>query len=371
MGKEKDDKTMTDYFVEQKGGDLSKAIAAKKPKNLTYGPLNKNDYTQQFEDIVKAYLARQADSSKPEVVFSIENERLFVEMNGAKLDLSEILKNANLNQLIFNEEDTDNYMVLVHSKACKFPPGIRDLDHIPTAEDYKKREMEGKHPEALEALNLAEKSAINIYSGPFYATCNQMLRGDISRVSDLNSQQIGEVCATIAIGCAGLNKVSTSAPNYSYRIEENFDSALTQRRIDAVNSGGEVIQEMAFFSTADGFVPDDPTAMTREFLEVGCTAILLSDVRGKYIADISQRPVECEYLIAPTQMQWVGHHENEVGTHFFEAKPVQTPDGLTPQQLERNISRSADFKAQLNTVKTEGEEVKSEDDLEDKKGLQI
>ena len=230
-------------------------------------------------------------------------------------------------------------MQLVNSDKLKYKPSLQNIDHIPTMEDYEELEKSSKYPDAVSSLTLAEKTAVNIYTGPFYSISNSVLRGNSSKVEGFSSDEIAEIFVTSAMGCSGLAKASKSAPKYSYRIEDNFDPDLTQKRVDAVNNGGNITQEMGYFSTSAGLSSeDDVREMYTESLNAGLvSAIELTDLTGKYVASISQRPGECEYLIAPTQVQWVGHYQNEAGSHFFLAKPVQTPDGLTPRQLERTI----------------------------------
>ncbi|KTD25555.1 MULTISPECIES: hypothetical protein [Legionella] len=362
------DEEVIKAFVEQRGEELKQATKATTTVALEYGPLIKNDATIQFEKLIKAVLATQTNPSAPPVDFEVENDKLFATFDKQKYDVSELIKNANMNHLQFNDKDADSYMALLKSDKCQYPPALKGSSSIPTMADYEEQEKKGKHPEALKELNLAEKSAINIYTGGFYGVCNKVLRGNVSGLTGCSSQEIGEILATSAMGCAGLNKVSESEPHQTFRIEENFDPDFTQKRIDAVNSGGEITQEMGFFSTA--FAPSDDKDTNEMYTELlnsgGGTGVLLSDLRGKYVASIARKPDEFEYLVPPTQMQWIGHYETANGSHFFHAKPVQTLTHLTEEQkkstLLKNqqepaekdaptISASVDFKKRLSEAK--------------------
>ncbi|MDX1837250.1 hypothetical protein DIZ81_06650 [Legionella taurinensis] len=356
-------------FVKQDAAELTNATHAANTVALEYGPLNKNDATLQFEQLVKAFLATQVTPDAPPVTFKVENDKLMASFQGQDYNVSDLIKQANMNHLLFDEQDAANYMVLLQSPQCHYPPSLKHSSNpIPSMADYEAQEKQGKHPDALQGLNWAEKSAINIYSGGFYVVCNKVLRGDLSRIENHDSQQIGEILVTAAMGCAGLNKISESSPRFTFRVEENFSEEFTKKRIEAVERGGDVTVEMGFFSTA--FAPSDDemfNAMNTELFNAGGgTGIVLSDLRGKYIAGIASKPDEFEYLVPPTQMQWVGHYQTENGSHFFHARPVQTLTGLTAEQQKRTAPAndstpilSTDFKARLNDVKNaDGDEVK-------------
>ncbi|KTC96168.1 hypothetical protein [Legionella erythra] len=293
-------------FVKQDASQLTEATRAKHSIALEFGPLIKNEATVQFEQLVKAFLATQVNPNAPPVSFKVENDKLLATFQGQEVNVSDLIKHANMNHLLFDEEDAANYMVLLQSPQCHYTPSLKhSTNPIPSMTDYETQEKQGKHPDALKELNWAEKSAINIYSGGFYVVCNKVLRGDLSRIEDNDSQQIGEILATAAMGCAGLNKISETSPSHTFRVEENFSEEFTKKRIEAVERGGDVTLEMGFFSTA--FDPSEDemfNAMNTELFNAGGgTGIVLSDLRGKYIAGIASKPEEFEYLIPPTQMQ--------------------------------------------------------------------
>lgn len=326
------DKKIIDTYVGNKPEEVVKSL--KKPANkiaLEQGALQKNNYTYALEALITRFLQKQNDPTSRSVEFNIDNDKLMAIMDGREYDVSEIIKHANLNHLEFTPEDFDNFMYFIHNGNPEFMPFLDSAEGIPTMEDYEKREKEGLHPDGLKELSLAEKTAINIYTGPFYIYSNSLLRGNLNNI-DNDSKKIGEILATLAMCCSGLNKATVDVPQHSTRFEENFSEELTQKRIKAVENGGYITQEMGFFSTAVQ-LNDEAAMMYGQMLEEGMgTGIILSDLHGKYVGSISQKPNEAEFLIPPTQVRWLKHHQTEKGGHVFYAKPVNTLTGLTEEQ---------------------------------------
>ncbi|KTD44826.1 ADP-ribosyltransferase [Legionella quateirensis] len=303
-------------------------------EHIEYGPLNKNPYTYAFEHLVSAFLAHQAGNSKDPVTFEVKDEILYATYQNEIFDMSEILRFANMNHLSLSKETAAHYEKFITSGLSMEKPGLPDLEGIPTNNDYIEREKSSTKPDAVNHLNWSEKSAINIYSGGFYVPCNSLLRGSTGPISSFDSRQLGETLSHIAFVSSGLNQISETLPLHTFRSEEKFSEDYIDERIKAVENGGQVTQEMAFISTSHDKVDSEfMRAMTQEGIDIGVmTGIVYSNVVGKYISSISKKPDELEYLIPPTQMQWIGYDKNPNGGCIFHAQPVSSLTGLSDKQ---------------------------------------
>lgn len=330
---------------------------------LEYGPLNKNIHTYAFETLVSAFLHHQSDKTAPAIEFEVRDKILFAKYKGEEFNMSEILQYANLNHISLSAEDEKAYHQFITNGLSDQTPSLPDVVGIPTAEEYSAREKASSKPDALKNLSWAEKSAINIYTGGFYGICNKLLRGSAEHMSNHDSTKIGETLAHIAFASSGLNKVSVEKPIQTFRVEEKFSEDYVKNRVEAVEKGGLITQEMAFISTSYAPIADD---MHKEMVEQGLeggeiTAIIYSGVVGKYVSSISKKPDEMEYLIPPTQMQWVGYSKNSQGGHIFHAKPVSTLTGLSEQHMqalsknEAQQQPSAKYKELLSAIKSQPE----------------
>jgi hypothetical protein len=343
---------------------------------LEYGPLNKNVYTYAFETLVSAFLNHQSDKTAPAIEFEVRGSILFATYKGEEFNVSEILQYANLNHVSLNTDDEKAYHQFITNGSSDQTPSLPDVDGIPTAEQYSECEKASSKPNALNHLNWAEKSAINIYTGGFYSTCNKLLRGSAEHMSNHDSTKIGETLAHIAFASSGLNKVSVEKPLQTFRVEEKFSEDYVNNRVEAVEKGGLITQEMAFISTSHAPIADN---MHKEMIEEGLeggviTGIVYTGVIGKYVSSISKKPDEMEYLIPPTQMQWVGYSKNPNGGHIFHAKPVSTLTSLSEQQL-RGLSKqeaqqqpSVKYKELLSAIKSQPQS-EIEQDVEMKRKL--
>ena len=167
---------ITQYFVNQNAQELEDALQnhSGNPVALEQGPLNKSDATILLENIIKNFLANQAGSGKPHVQFSIENNTAYAQSNGKKHDLTALLKAVNMNHFNFDTTDADNYIQFINSVESRFKPMLNGRPETPSMDDYEQNEAKGTHPRALTELNFAEKTAINIYTGPFYGSGNSL-----------------------------------------------------------------------------------------------------------------------------------------------------------------------------------------------------
>ncbi|RUR20666.1 hypothetical protein ELY21_00855 [Legionella sp. km535] len=327
--------SLTEDFVQQNPELIKKLTkVGLVQEHIEYGPLNKNPYTYAFEHLISAFLDYQLGNNKEPVTFEIKDEILYARYQNEIFDMSEIIRFANMNHVTLRKEDAAHYEKFINSGLAMELPRLPDLDGIPTDNDYKEREKASSKPKALEQLNWSEKSAINIYSGGFYALCNSLLRGSTEKVSSLDSRQLGETLCHIAFVSSGLNQISETHPVHTFRVEDKFSEEYIEERIKAVEQGGLVTQEMGFISTSHEKIESEfMRAMTEEGINSGViTGIVYSNVIGKYISSISKKPEEFEYLIPPTQMQWTGYDKNPNGGCIFHAQPVSTLTGLSEKQ---------------------------------------
>lgn len=219
MSREKDEKIST-LFTQQKSSELIKELSKGNKDavhvELEQGPLNKNSYTKELETVVKAFLQNKAGKSEDHVTFSVENGTLFATLKGEKLNINNDIGNANMGHFTcgedndsFDTEDMDNYVLFCSSTECQYEPRLNNVEGIPSDADYRSQEQKSKFPDALKHVTLAGKTGINIYTGPFYAKCNPLLRLDVKAIEDLedNPEFAGEILATVAFACAGLNSI--------------------------------------------------------------------------------------------------------------------------------------------------------------------
>lgn len=76
---------------------------------LVYGPLNKNIYTEQYEELVKGMVRGLAFK----LVKDPQTNEYFIKMNGQEFNLTQILKFANLTHLSLNQQDCDSYLKMM------------------------------------------------------------------------------------------------------------------------------------------------------------------------------------------------------------------------------------------------------------------
>jgi hypothetical protein len=199
-------------FFSGKGEDLAKRLDAAQADTanapLVYGPLNKNAYSEQYEELVKGMVRGQ----KFTLDKNPDTNEYLVKMDGQEYQLNNILKHANLTHLTFNQQDCDNYLTMLATQPMAYKPDVDqsdaaglaiargkiNADRNLTAEE-KKRQINTlidnvllkniekqnnekpaeKRDNSLAEISSAERLAINIWTTGFFDCANPFLRGDI------------------------------------------------------------------------------------------------------------------------------------------------------------------------------------------------
>lgn len=199
-------------FFSGKGKELAErldsTLADSDNVGLVYGPLIKNVFTEQYEDLVKGMISGQDFKLNK----NPKTGEYFVKMNGQNYHLTNILKYANLAHLTFNQQDCDNYLTMLATKPMAYKPDVDQSDapkiaaakavinrDITLSSEEKKRKINGlidnvllqsienqnnqkpadERDNSLAEISTAERLAINIWTTGFFDCANPFLRGDI------------------------------------------------------------------------------------------------------------------------------------------------------------------------------------------------
>jgi hypothetical protein len=291
-----------------------------------------NEETKTMAQVVKQLL----DHSES-VEFIKQDKEYFIVLNGNIHSLKQLLGFVNFNQITFSNGALNRYHDYIDSDILKAKPWMMSLIHRPTDEDFIKADPEG----LCKNLNLAEKEAINIYTGAYYMAMNTFLRGDFDFIESWSGPQeinsvLREILLHSAVAISGLNKMPDYTPPvnsdgstsvYLYRGENYIPDAVLSHRKWAVEEGGGVTFENGFISSAynepvSGFFGEDSKS-----------GIMFKNLKGKKVTPLSAfGDGEREVLFPPTHIQWL-YYKNVISDIYkntiaiFLAKPVTAPLG--------------------------------------------
>lgn len=312
-------------FLAGRATDVVQKLEQLSPQNrrkraLTAGPLQKNEATKRYEELMTDML-NDVDFE----AIKINGGHILKFENGNEYNLTELLKNANLNHLVISPDSAEKYIKMVSSDSVVFPPcspnpidptqpiaakgvqGVQDLDAQFLQND----------PD-LNTLSQAERMAVNIYSTGFYDHANTMLReGSFSKEKD----KLKELVCGIGMSVSALNKIDKEVPAHTFRGEKELPDSVLQKRIDAAEQGGITI-ESGFISTSTN--KPDPKFAFKNAASDDNVGIVFSNLRGKNVKNLSAFPNEREFLLPPTQVKW-DHYLSVKGGHIFTARPAATP----------------------------------------------
>ncbi len=295
---------------------------------LPAGPLVKNGYTSDYEELMKGMLAGDTFTA------SVVNQQTIITMNGNSYNLPEIIKYANLNHLELSDADKAAYMDMLnnHCATLEFPPcyssGSTLVEVRDPADIQQLNATFDVHPE-LQALSVPERMALNIYTTGFYDDVNPFLRN--GNPKNLYSHYLRELICHAGVAIVGLNKISDDKVALSFRAEHSDPNNIPpymQNRIDAAKTGGVTV-EMNFISTAQ----ENPSLDFGDPDTPGGVGIIFKELKGKNVRNLSAYPHEREFLMPPTQIQWISYFHAKQG-HILEGKPVATPLNLSPEAFE-------------------------------------
>lgn len=311
------------------------------------GPLPKNEYTHQYETLMKGMLAGDSYSVQILNNSSTGKDEAVITMDGVDYNLAEIMKYANLNQLTLTANDIKAYeaMVIDNTASLKHFPGTPP-NNMPAKTTQEVKDLIKTFDLAdpsLATMSKAERLAINIYTTDFYRAANNLLRNGAPDASYTDLAAIKELICHTGMAIHGLNAIPDSknhiVPDIAFRGESYYKEAMEQRTKAAANNG--VTMEMGFISTS----ADKPL----DSFDNG-VAIVFKGVIGKNVKGVSAYSSENEVLMPPTQIQW-SSYSNHNDVHLLQGAPVNTPlnlsnEALTPfdpnkkkiEEAERNFS---------------------------------
>lgn len=324
--------------------------------SLVDAPQSKTEETQLVEDLVKCLL-QDFNSVK----FVKKEERYLAIAQGKLYHFSSLLKRVNFNHIEMDAKDLDAYHQLLDSGQLFEQPYIFSLCKRPVEEDFDFLDED----KCCRTLTLAEKEAINIYTGSAYRAMNNLMRGKIGeaieccQVPEMFTKKaavnhgIKETLLHIAVAVSGLNKLPDFTPSldleggeqkFIYRAEGSLSEDILKNRKWAVIKGGGVTTEMGFLSAAyskPGF-----------FNEYTRSGVLLQNLKGKKITPLSRfGDEEREVLLPPTQMRWLQYKDivsdvfqNQIT--LFLAQPVTVSPDLAldyePMATDEWVVKSID-----------------------------
>lgn len=299
---------------------------------LELGPLPKNESTILLESLVKGMLYNYPY----EVHQDPHTQDITIIMGGQEYDLKKIIQNANFNHLSFSDQEKQYYIdSLAQYAGALYHPPFRDGVTVTTASDIDIIDniFLANDPNLKDQLTQAERMAINIYTTGFYDNANSLLRSGQIRLDagqDLH-QAVWETLCHSAMAISGLNQRSTHAPPISFRGEKNLPQAVLDARLKAAEKK-QTTMESSFVSTAK----ERPAAPFIPKFDSGNSdiAIVFKDVLGIDVQALSAFPTEREFLMPPTQIQWL-KKEKLSGGFYLVGRPLVTPQGLTPDALRQ------------------------------------
>lgn len=324
----------------QGAGDAVAAYLAEDNENclkheLNYGPQTITEETKQGQIIVNALLQNYKS-----VKFFKNKSTIFVSTGKHTFNFTNLIKGLNFNHLILKSDQLIAYNKLLDSQYISYKSHSHGYDNRPTDEQY----FMDMDPRGIcSTISLAEKRAINIYTGGAHYGMNALMRGLLDDAIKANhnlpsyysskeklNYTLKEFLLHCAVAVHGLKQLpdydppereDKTKPQYLYRGE---GGSTISTRIEAVQEGGKVTLELGFISTSY----DRPSGIfVNSYTPCG---VLLVNVSGKDITPLSMfGEGEREVLLPPTQIQWMYHKEiptKESRTmHLFLALPVRVP----------------------------------------------
>lgn len=290
---------------------LKKRIAtlydALSPDHLLSGPLNKSFFTQELE-----WITRYSLRHPTKCIFSIAKNNLYIYIEDTYINLSKLIKDAELGHISLDENDSalfPNLEVLLEKKS------ISELIHQPLPEDYL---LSG------EILTKAEKWVIHHYSDSAFTEINSVLYETpdekIQKESDILN-----VFLNIVFLASGLNKIkpdwtkdpeSTQLALKSFRGETHVThEELTQRIEKLENNNIGIIQKQSGFTSTSS---EKDVALD---FEGSLSQIEYEEIYGKNIQPLARYSHEKEYLQLPCRIHFHQMNRNDKMIEF-QAKVV-------------------------------------------------
>lgn len=294
---------------------------------LVQGPQIKNEETFILEKVIHDLL-----SDPNQLVFEViprsnqcyikdSNGELLKDSTGKNVELSELLKKANINHISLSKEQLSAFRTFLNNSSLSNDITTLNSRSMPT--NPKLGETDNK-------LTRTEKAALQLYiSENHYSSIQKLLQGRIDEFgADYDSTNVDSFLKSYllvaAVGVSALNRLpdfeSTNESQFLYRYDMSLPESKLQERIQNVRDGGKVSTETAFISTSH--------TRPAEFFKDGNVITLFENCKAKSVEKLSPLD-EREVTMPPTQVQWKYHHEFTDSSgktiHLFIARAVTTP----------------------------------------------
>lgn len=299
--------------------DFEQAAKAK-DYQLTSGPFLKSPETYQLE-----HLARKMMKNEDFNVQLINGEDHFIFADATVFNWTKIRVNCDWQHVDLDHHDFEtykNFLAAENEQLGDRGSLLVSKENTYRAQLYRDQEM----PDS--PMSFAEMQAINLYTTPFYADMNGLMRGS----ENYHCQQVPKIYVRSALvhsvmAASGLRKVPTTTIKLSHRIASRGSKSEHQQRIEAA-AKRDIIELSGFVSTTiveGSYASGMSNIIAYEF----------TNLRGVNISAISRYPHENEYLIPPTQIQITGYKVAR-GRDTFEATIVselgnKNKDNFDPQ----------------------------------------
>ena len=295
----------------QRWDDLYSLAQASKKENyvLTNGPLMKSTATTQLEELAKKMMVEASYE-----ITNIAGDDYFIFKDGSQFNWTQIRANADLQHIDLSPADIHAYQQFyaTHTFETRCPLSKTNEDIYRTqlyTDPHSHQALFRPEP----AICFEEMQAIYIYTSDFYKKINGLMRDDTGDFDYRTANHDTLRCALVnaVMVASGLRKVPTTHIPVSYRGANMGTDTKHQQRIQAA-AKQDVIE-------LDGFVSssiEKNAAFTHKPI-----IYTLTQLRGAYIAPISDEPYEREYLIPQTHVQLTSY-QFEGGKHLFDARLV-------------------------------------------------
>lgn len=290
-----------------------------------------NESTQILQEIFNELL--HADLRT--VNFIVSGNIMLVEHKGKKYDLQKLLAKVDLNRVQVSERDIEAYekrfeWPLIEFIPFKYRPREAVAKQVDPSGKIPLEKREQFRPDAsLSHLSYGEMIAINVYTGGDSDGMNHLMRCNINGFFETHRYDATimapHALVTSIIAIHGLNRIPDQGPpkgGYFFRVEQSIEE-VAAKRDEALSVGRGMTRELGFFSTSkeapDSNITSKIVGPNNDKKLVG---IVVRGGRGKNISSISQFPQEKEYLMPPSQLQWIGK-KSEDNCDIYYARQVQ------------------------------------------------
>lgn len=236
--------------------------------------------------------------------------------DGARYNWTEILREANFKHILLTEADDVLFLTYKAAILKGLPEDERKQSLDPEyKQDYVKAlykhytETNQELPAPQDQITFSEMEALNRYTGNFHLKMHKVLK----KQAPLNQLSPVDIRSTIinSVQCAsGLSKIPVVSIDRTVRFAEMDSSEQQHARVTAAASGSKIV--------LDGFVS---TSTTDNWYIGRPIKYHFTNIKGAYIASISQMPTENEFLILPTEIQLFDFKEEnvlgKVQYHFY------------------------------------------------------